>query len=303
MNKVIAHIKRFIVWIAPYAKRLFLMLKTNAWYLLWFFVYYYYTCSFLLPIFKLNTFIVCLYIYGISLLIAYFLGDIILCWIEGARPIETKREKEYLIPIFEEVYQDVKDIYPALPKIQLNIIDSLTVNAMAFGNHTIAITQGAIETFNYEELKGVLAHEISHIYHKDTKAVIMNTIGNGIFTILIVAIKLILKLFEFIAKMYKSTVVQAVFNLIRFVFELWIFVVLWLGKLILSLNSRNNELKADKFAYEAGYGEQLIDALYIIQKMSLGQKMDLVMRIQASHPRVSKRIGKLEALVDEEIAG
>ena len=137
-----------------------------------------------------------LLLYGISLTVAYFFGDKIIGLIEGIRPIETRLEEDYLIPLFEEVYQDAKWSYPDLPRMQLHIIDGLTINAMAIGDRTIAVTQGAINTFDREELKGIIAHEMSHIYYGDTKAIIINTIGNGIVTIITLAIKLILRLLE-----------------------------------------------------------------------------------------------------------
>ena len=252
-------------------------------------------------IFREKAFVINLLLYVFLLLIAHFLGDIIFGVLEGVRPLETKREKEYLNPIFEEVYQEAKERYPALPKITLHIVDSLTVNAVAIGRSTIAVTQGAIETFTPEELKGVLAHEMSHVYYGDSKAVIINTLGNGIFTLFSFIIKLILKGLEYIAMKFESPILQAVFSFIRLIFGLWLFSILWAGSLILSLNSRGSELIADRFAYEVGYGEQLTEALYIIQKMSLGQRMKLVAKLQASHPRVSKRIGMLEDLADEEV--
>ena len=312
IERFIDKIEQFAEWFVPhyekyekilinYAKKLFLIIKTNILYIIWFLVYFYFTIVFISPIFGKDTFIISFFLYSISLAVAYLFGDIIFSLIEGARRLYTKREKQYLIPIFEEVYQDVKEIYPSLPKLRLHIIDSLTVNAVAIGRRTIAVTQGAVDTFNREELKGIFAHEISHIYYGDTRAVIINTIGNGIFAILSVAIKLFLRFIEWIAMMCDSKVIQAVFNLIRFIFEWFVFCILWLGAIILSLNSRGNEFKADKFAYETGYGEQLTQALYIIQKMSLGQKMNVVIKVISSHPHVARRIGRLEELEEKEI--
>jgi len=283
-----------------YAKRLFLIVKTNIFYIIWFFIYFNYSLTFSFPFFRENTLLFCAIIYAISLTVALGAGDIIFRLLEGARPLETKREKEYLTPIFEEVYQNAKEIYSDLPKIKLYIVDSLTVNAVAIGNHTIAVTQGAMETLTADELSGVIAHEISHVYYGDTKAVIVNTIGNGIFTILSVIVKLIVRGMEFIAMTLESHILQAVFNFIRLILEIWLFCMLWLGSFILSFNSRGNEFKADKFAYEVGYGEQLTQALYIIQKMSLGQQMKIVAKMQSSHPRTSKRIGRLEDLTDRD---
>ena len=277
------------------------MIKTNIWYILWFGVYFNYSFYFLQSIFGAQAFIINVLFYAFSLFVAHFFGDTIFKILEGARILETKREKEYLLPLFEEVYQDVKELYPSLPKIKLHIVDTMTANAMAIGNHTVAVTQGAIDTFSAEELKGIIAHEISHIYYGDTKVAIINTIGNGIFAVLTFFIKLFIRGLEYIAMMCESTVIQAVLNLLRYLLELCIFVMLWLGELILSFNSRSNELKADKFAFDTGYGGQLTEALYIIQKMSLGQKMKLVHKMIASHPRTSKRIGRLEELEDQAI--
>jgi len=302
MDRLFDRIERFEAWTAPYAKLLWEKIKSNKYYLVWFAFYFFWTIVFMFPFFKQEALNVSIVIYGASFLLAYVAGDTIICLLEGTRPSETRREKEYLNPLFEEVYMDVKEQHSNLPKLRIHIIDTLTVNAIAIGRKTIAVTQGAIETFNQEELKGVIAHEMSHIYYGDTKATIINTIGNGIFTLFTIIIKLILKGMEYIAMKYESVVLQAVFRFIRFIFEIFLFFMCWIGSFILALNSRGNEFKADKFAFEAGYEVQLIEALYLIQKMNLGAKAKLVTRMMASHPRVSKRIEKLEKMLDEEDA-
>jgi len=284
-----------------HGKRLFEMARTNILYIIWLIIYFRWSHFVIQPFFGrdlVGGFVFTLMLYAVSLTIAYFFGDEILKLIEGVRPLETKREKEYLTPLFEEVYEDVKEIYPEMPEVKLHIVDTLSVNAMAIGNRTIAVTQGAVETFTSEELQGVMAHEMSHIYYGDTKAIIMNTIGNGIATIAVLGIKLFLRLLE---RIFGQREFGVIFTLFRFILETWVFLLLWFGRFILSFNSRANEFKADKFAYETGYGKQLTEALYILQKMSLGQKVKLVHRLQASHPRTSKRIGRLEALEDGEI--
>jgi len=290
-------------YLEPYVKRLFVMIKNNILYIIWFLFYYSYTVRLVDLVVHEGRNIIAFIIYGISIFIAFTFGDTIISLLEGARPLETKREKEYLLPILEEVYEDSKAEFPALPKIRLHIIDSLTVNGIAIGNHTVAVTQGAVETLDREELKGIIAHEIGHIYYGDTKATLINTVGNGIVTVFVVIIKLTIRLLEFISRLCdESTIAQMIFRLIRFIFEILGFCFLWFGLLIQSFNSRKNELRADKFAFLTGHGEQLTEALYIIQRMSLGQQMNLVSKVTASHPRTSKRIGKLEALVDGEEA-
>ena len=75
---------------------------------------------------------------------------------------------------------------------------------------------------------------------------------------------------------------------------------MFIGNIILSANSRNNEFQADEFAFTIGFGEDLIESLYLLQKMSLGEEMELVERMTASHPLIAKRIGRLETLQEQE---
>lgn len=68
---------------------------------------------------------------------------------------------------------------------------------------------------------------------------------------------------------------------------------------MLARNSRKNEFLADKYAFDLGYGNDLINVLYLLQKFSLTDKMTLVDKMLEKHPRVSQRIEKLENLEDE----
>jgi len=65
-------------------------------------------------------------------------------------------------------------------------------------------------------------------------------------------------------------------------------------------NSRSAEYKADKFVYLVGYGREMKEALYMLQKMTLTDQLKVVERMQASHPRVSSRIMKIEQLLAKE---
>src|SRR3989338_1595546 len=73
-----------------------------------------------------------------------------------------------------EIYQIVrelarKDNIP-MPRIYLAPID--VPNAFATGrnpkNGVVCVTRGIVNVLNREELKGVIAHEMSHIKHRDT---------------------------------------------------------------------------------------------------------------------------------------
>lgn len=273
-------------------------LERNYIYILWSMV------NFFLTFFILGTniysFMICLVIYSMSIAVALSpLGEEILKLINGVRKLYTRREKDYLIPLFEEICEEVKEQHPDLPNLEICIMDSLTVNACAMGRHTIAVTRGAVETFTEDELKGILLHEIGHIVHGDTKATLLNLIGNGLFSIGVIIIKLALLILDLLLiPLFNETkgITVLVTSFIRFIFNILLFAFTLTGNIILSINSRSNEYSADYFAYKMAYGEELINALYLLQKMSLGENMKLVQRMQASHPHIAKRIGRLEHL-------
>jgi len=86
----------------------------------------------------------------------------------------------------------------------------------------------------------------------------------------------------------------------RFLIEINILIFVFVGQMILSINSRRNEYDADWFAYDVGFGDELKEALYILQKMSLSEKMTISQRLRVSHPILALRINKLEELIYEE---
>jgi len=274
-------------------------LKSNWVYFLWFIVYF--LIGWLFFGGNTNAFVIVAVSYGISIGIALSpLGEWILRAFEGARPLQTSEEREYLEPIFEEVYENAKRENPSLNNdITLYILDEMYVNAFAIGRKTIAVTNGAIETFTEEELKGVIAHEFGHITYGHTKALLLSVVGNLLFSIIIFVLRICMTVVEFISTMFSgSNVVTFVIAIMSFLtkifFELSMFVFMYLGQVLLSLNSRSNEFQADSFAHRVSYGEELISALYLLKKMSGSQKLTLKQKMTASHPHIAERIARLE---------
>lgn len=278
-------------------------------YILWFLLYF--TGSFLILssnrfIDYGEAFITCVVLYTISIAVALTCGEFIQKLLNGVRPPETSREKDYLLPLFNDVYEDAKELYSDLPRIKIFIIDNLSVNAFALGTHTVAVTQGAINTFSIEELQGIIAHEIAHIYYGDTKSKMLNEIGNGLFSIYVLFVDLFLKVLDLFFidlddpdTKDTSTLFRALFLCLRLIINLSVMVTLFLGNVLLSGNERKNELRADRFAHSIGHDEGLKNALYLLQKMSLGENMRFIDRMQQNHPRISKRIETLELLQEQ----
>jgi len=298
--------QRLLQRILQEGKKQLQFLQQNPRYLLCFFVYYLIEVfvssggsSRRLPVYA----VFCSFYYIISIVIALFWGDKILKLLEGIRPLETKQEIEYLTPLFESVCYDVSRTFENVPRIHIHIVDNLSVNAFALGSHTIAISRGAMETFSTDELKAVIAHEMAHIYYGHAKASLLNTLGKGSFTFSIAFTRWVSRKLDelqpyFIRQkgslfFWLLVLVYKVLNLINNAF-------LFLGNLIISGNSRKNEFRADEFAHQVGLGKELTEALYLLQKMSLGDNRRLIQRMIASHPRMSKRIQQLERLEEQQ---
>jgi len=68
---------------------------------------------------------------------------------------------------------------------KLKIIETPVMNAFASGirdkNYTITLTRGLMNNLDDEELEAVIAHELSHIRHKDVRLLIIAIIFVGIF--------------------------------------------------------------------------------------------------------------------------
>ena len=88
------------------------------------------------------------------------IGEFILRFIYGAKSIKTNKDKERLLPLFNEVYDTIKEkSHYSNNNIKLYIDNSMNINAYAMGRRTIVITKGAMESLPDNQIKGVLAHE------------------------------------------------------------------------------------------------------------------------------------------------
>lgn len=249
-----------------------------------------------------KSFILLLLIYTISIIISFSpIGEKLLRFLNNVRPLETSKEKEYILPLFKEVFEQAKIKNKYLNKIEICIIDNMTVNAMALGRRTIAVTKGAINTFTEEQLKAIIGHEIAHIVNDNTTASLYAMIGNGIFTLIILTYKLMLLLWEYILKLFlgKRNILSVLIRISKFILEVIIFILTFGFQIIMMKNSRNNEFEADKFSYDLGYDTDIIEALYLLEKISLGDNSTIIQKMVASHPRITKRIEFLESF-DEQ---
>lgn len=96
---------------------------------------------------------------------AYWFSDSIVLAIYRAQPLAEKDAPA--------VYQIVRELTQkaAVPMPRIYLIPSQAPNAFATGRNpahaVVAVTEGILRILNEEELRGVLAHELAHVQHRD----------------------------------------------------------------------------------------------------------------------------------------
>lgn len=116
-------------------------------------------------------------------LVSYYAGDSIALSASGARAV-TREENPYLHRMVENLC-----ITAGIKKIPaLYVIEDRAINAFATGRDpehaSIAVTTGALERLENEELEGVLAHELSHITNYDIRLMTIVVVLVGVIALI-----------------------------------------------------------------------------------------------------------------------
>jgi len=113
---------------------------------------------------------------------SYFKGDKIALLSTGAKPA-TKEGDRYVYNMVENLC-----ITAGVPTPKIYIIEDTAINAFATGRKpemaSIAVTRGAIEKLENEELEGVLAHELSHVKNYDIRFMMLVAVMVGTIVIM-----------------------------------------------------------------------------------------------------------------------
>jgi heat shock protein HtpX len=110
---------------------------------------------------------------------SYWFSDKIALKMSRARPV-SRQEAPELYAIVEDLARR-----GGIPTPTIHIIPSEQPNAFATGRNpshaAVAVTEGILKRLSMEELKGVLAHELSHVKNRDIlTASVAATIAGGI---------------------------------------------------------------------------------------------------------------------------
>ena len=208
-------------------------------YCLWF--------GFYILLFGLWTVFLIIPFYAICLLIAFSpAAEKLWCVISGVRPLRLRKEKERLFPLFKEVYIEAYRKNNNLPRnIRLHIQEDMSINALAFGRSTLALTKGSVNLLSDESLKGLMAHEFGHFLNQDTKYALIASVGNLPLSLTIRILSIIrMKLEEASKTSFFTSVIKGFFDLLYSYFK----GIEFIGGLIIMRSRRKSEYIADMCA-------------------------------------------------------
>lgn len=109
--------------------------------------------------------------------LAYWFSDSFVLRLYGAKPYENKKLQAIIDKLAKK-----HDI----PKPKLYYVDTDTPNAFATGRSpkraAVAVTKGLMDKLSDDEVEAVLAHELSHVKHRDTLVSTMAATLGGALT-------------------------------------------------------------------------------------------------------------------------
>lgn len=219
-------------------------------------------------------------------------------------------EYDRLYNLFQEAHEEARNKSKLVPKrIKLFIAQSADTNACVIGMHTMVVNEGLIAQLDDLGIKGVLAHEFGHMSNSDTVLSMTKISANTLLSLIVGFIVAILRLAILIGFVTEDSDNTAA-RVFGFIMRWFIGVILsWIVKGILNLwmligfmfemfASRRQEYKADEFAVKIGEGNNLLNALQIIDD-SPHRRTSIFDGMTSTHPYTADRIVRLKKLLGE----
>jgi Zn-dependent protease with chaperone function len=235
---------------------------------------------------------------GLSMFVRPF-QVLVLTPILGARRA-TPQEQAVIEPIWSQIAQ-ANDLPSS--RYVVRVLPSDELNAFACGGHLVVVTSFAVERLSERQLRGVLAHELSHHLGLHTVAI---TVGHWLSAPVVVLARIGFFL-ENVAHAAagsfgrRTPAIAAIGNIAAVVIRAlsWVFTAALRGSDSLSnLVGHSSEFEADQRAVRMGFGRELASALrQVLASGTAGRPIGWRARLGASHPPALTRVARIEALM------
>jgi heat shock protein HtpX len=106
-------------------------------------------------------------------------------WFSGSIAVRTTKSRAVTEAEYPQLYRIVRELAQRgdMPMPEIYVSDMMQPNAFATGrnpeNAKVAVTKGILQILDERELRGVLAHELSHVANRD---ILISSIAAGIGT-------------------------------------------------------------------------------------------------------------------------
>jgi heat shock protein HtpX len=242
---------------------------------------------------------------GGFLFLQFFFSDKIVLWSTGAKVVQVN-EAPRLHMLVENLALKM-----GLPKPKVAILQNDMPNAFATGrnyrNSVVAVTTGLMNRLNDQEIQAVIAHELSHIKHRDMFVI---TFASFVVSVLSYAIYIVL------AMVMRGDDREGNFGASMGAWIISMILSNTIGLILINTVSRYREYGADRgAAYAMGSPDSLISALKKISSsrypgdaarglesakaLCISPTAAGFMELFSTHPRIEKRIAKLEQIKSE----
>ncbi len=221
----------------------------------------------------------------------------------GARA-PTAEEQATIAPLWAEVTAVAgRDHALAADRYVLRILPSDELNAFACGGHLVVVTSYAVDELSTGELRGVLAHELSHHLGLHTVA---TTVGHWLSAPVVLLARIGFSLERVgvasaasfgrrhVVVEWLSRVGASLMRAVGLVFTAGLRAADGLANLV----GHDAEFEADRRAVSMGFGRELAAALRrILATGHAGRPVGWRARLAASHPPARTRVARIEALL------